>query len=175
MWIRRAFFSWLFPAALVLPLWLFIGWGVFQAGGWAFLWVLFVALPSVLVGEVVLALLVRARPAVREQRAVSWRDVIGFTLWHALTVALGFFPEAAFGWILTATIVAFLGLFWSTLWQLFKDVAERGRAALVIDGDTMRASSYGDREEAVRERARQHGEVIVITETGRPGDGRSEH
>ncbi|GAB6858117.1 MFS transporter permease [Microbacterium xylanilyticum] len=175
MWIRRAFFSWLFPAALVLPLWLFIGWGVFQAGGWAFLWVLFVALPSVLVGEVVLAFLVRARPTVREQRAVSWRDVIGFTLWHALTVALGFFPKDAFGWILAATIVAFLGLFWSTLWQLFRDVAARGRAALVIDSDPMRASSYGDRGEAVRERASRNREVIVITETAPPGDGRSEH
>ncbi len=128
-------------------------------------------------GEVVLAFLVRARPTVREQRAVSWRDVIGFTLWHALTVALGFFPKDAFGWILAATIVAFLGgLFWSTLWQLFRDVAARGRAALVIDSDPMRASSYGDRGgEAVRERASRNREVIVITETAPPGDGRSEH
>ena len=170
MWIRRAFFSWLFPAALVLPLWLFIGWGVFQAGGWAFLWVLFVALPSVLVGEVVLALLVRARPTVREERAVSWRDVVGFTVWHGLTIALGFFPKDAFGWILAGTIVAFLGVFWSTLWQLFRDFAERGRAGLVIDGETMRAAAYGDRREPVREQSRRHGDVIVITETGRQGE-----
>ncbi|MCE4024650.1 MFS transporter permease [Microbacterium sp. Au-Mic1] len=173
MWIRRAFYSWLFPAALVLPLWLFIGWGVFQAGGWAFLWVLFVALPSVLVGEVALGLLVRARPTVREERAVSWRDVVGFAVWHALTIALGFFPKDAFGWLLTGTIVAFLGLFWSTLRQLWKDVAERGRAG--FDGDAMHATTYGDQSDAVRERARQHAEVIVISETGRPGDGRSEH
>ncbi|MFJ4164391.1 MFS transporter permease [Microbacterium sp. NPDC089698] len=173
MWIRRAFFSWLFPAALVLPLWLFIGWGVFQAGGWAFLWVLFVALPSVLVGELALAFLVRARPTVREERAVSWRDVLGFTIWHGLTIALGFFPEHAFGWILTGTIVAFLGLFWSTLWQLWKDVAERGRSAFVIDPDTVRATVYGDQGEPVRERASRNGDVIVITETGSTGEGRS--
>lgn len=175
MWIRRAFFSWLFPAALVLPLGLFIGWGVFQAGGWAFLWVLFVALPSVLIGEVVLAFLVRARPTVREERAVSWRDVAGFTVWHGLTIALGFFPKDAFGWILTGTIVAFLGLFWSTLWQLFRDVTARGRAGFVIDGDAMRTSTYGVRDEAARGRVRQQGEVIVITETGHSGDGRSAH
>ncbi|WP_336628376.1 MULTISPECIES: MFS transporter permease [unclassified Microbacterium] len=174
MWIRRAFFSWLFPAALVLPLWLFIGWGVFHAGGWAFLWVLFIALPSVLVGEVALGLLVRARPTVRAERAVSWRDVLGFTVWHGLTIALGFFPENAFGWLLTGTIVAFLGLFWSTLWQLWKDVAERGRAGFVIDGDAMRLPVYGDATGTVRERASRNGDVIVITETGQSDGDRPE-
>lgn len=175
MWIRRAFFSWLLPAALVLPVWLLVGWGVFQAGGWALLWVLFIAVPSVLVGELVLALLVRLRPTVREERAVSWQDVVVFTLWHALTIAVGFFPKDVFGWVLTAAIAAFVVVFWSTLWQLWKDVAARGRAALLVDGDAMRGAPFGDRDEAVRDRARQHGEVIVITETGRPGDGRSEH
>ncbi|WP_439902883.1 MFS transporter permease [Microbacterium azadirachtae] len=170
MWIRRAFFSWLFPAALVLPLWLFVGWGVFQAGGWAFLWVLFVALPSVLVGEVVLALLVRARPAVRAERAVSWRDVVGFTVWHGLTIALGFFPKDAFGWLLAGTIVAFLGVFWSTLWQLFRDIADRGRAALVIAEEQTRPPMSGFGDGATHEQARRHGQVIVITETGRTGE-----
>ena len=47
MWLRRAFFGWLIPAAFVLPLWLLIGWAVFNAGGWAFLWVLFLAIPGV--------------------------------------------------------------------------------------------------------------------------------
>lgn len=174
MQIRRAFFSWLFPAALVLPLWLFIGWGVFHAGGWAFLWVLFVALPSVLVGELVLGLLVRARPTVREERALSWRDVIGFTLWHGLIIALGFFPKDAFGWLLTGTIVAFLGLFWSTLFQLWKDVAERGRAGFLIDGDAMRASTFADPEEQGTGRARSPREIIVISETEPSGEGHAQ-
>ncbi len=39
MWLRRAFFGWLIPAAFVLPLWLLVGWGVFDAGGWGLLWV----------------------------------------------------------------------------------------------------------------------------------------
>src|SRR5690349_9998248 len=49
MWLRRAFYGWLFPAAFLLPLWLLIGWAVFNAGGWAFLWVLFLAIPAVFI------------------------------------------------------------------------------------------------------------------------------
>jgi len=173
MWIRRAFLSWLFPAAVVLPLWLLVGWGVFQAGGWAFLWVLFVAIPSVLVGELVLSLLVRARPTVRQERAASWQDALGFGLWHALTVALGFFPRDAFGWLLTATIVAFLALFWSTLWQLWKDVT-RGAKGLLADADAAFEPGFGEHERTVRDRARQYGEVIVIAESGSAGGERHE-
>ena len=45
MWLRRAFFHWLIPAAFVLPVWLLVGWGVFQGGAGSFLWVLFIAAP----------------------------------------------------------------------------------------------------------------------------------
>ena len=173
MWIRRAFLSWLFQAAVVLPLWLLVGWGVFQAGGWAFLWVLFVAIPSVFVGEIVLSLLVRARPTVRQERAASWQDVLGFGLWHALTVALGFFPRDAFGWLLTATIVAFLALFWSTVWQLWKDVT-RGAKGFLVDADTTYVPAPGERERTAREGVRQQGEVIVIAESGRSDGERPE-
>ena len=43
MWVRQAFFRWLLPAAFVLPAWLLVGWIAFQ-GGWAILWVLFIAM-----------------------------------------------------------------------------------------------------------------------------------
>ena len=75
MAFRRLFYRWLWLAVLVLPLWLLVGWGVFQAGGWAFLWVLFIAIPSVFIGQLVLAGMVRARPSVAADRAVSWTDV----------------------------------------------------------------------------------------------------
>jgi len=130
MWLRRAFFRWLFPAAAVLPLWLLIGWGVFQADGWAFLWVLFIAVPSVLIGQLVLTLLVRARPSVRTMRAVSWWDAVGFTLWHALIVAVGCFPEAWFGWALAGAIVVALALFWSSLAQLWQEARGAGRLVM---------------------------------------------
>ncbi|WP_214443639.1 hypothetical protein, partial [Mycobacterium tuberculosis] len=108
MWIRQAFFRWLLPSAFILPLWLLIGWAVFQ-GGWSILWVLLIAMPSVFVGQLLLTLLTRSRPSVRAERAVSWADVGGFGLWHALTIAVGFFIDGAFGWLLAAAIVVGIG------------------------------------------------------------------
>ncbi|MDR6865989.1 hypothetical protein J2Y69_000574 [Microbacterium resistens] len=170
MWLRRAFFQWLFPAALVLPVWLLIGWGVFQAGGWAFLWVLFIAVPSVLVGELVLALLVRARPSVRASRAVSWWDVGGFALWHALTIAVGFFAPG-FPWMLTGAVVAFLALFWLTLWQLWNEA--RGRGRLVTDAGATWVTASGAEDASRGSRPSwQQGEVIVITEAGHSDESR---
>ncbi|MGB4136131.1 MAG: MFS transporter permease [Microbacterium sp.] len=126
MALRSAFYRWLIPAAFVLPLWLMIGWGVFHASGWALFWVLLIATPSLLVGQLLLTLLTRARPSVRAERAVSWRDVAGFTAWHGLTIALGFFPQGAFGWLLTAAILVGLGLFWMQLWQLWEEARGSG-------------------------------------------------
>ncbi len=115
MWVRRAFYAWLVPAAFLLPLWLLVGWGVFNAGGWAFLWVLFIAIPSVFIGQLVLTLLVRARGTVRAERAVSWWDVLGFTVWHGLTIALGFFNAAWWAPVMVLTIAVGIGLFWLEL------------------------------------------------------------
>jgi hypothetical protein len=121
MWLRRAFFGWLIPSAFLLPLWLFIGWGIFNAGGWAFLWVLFLAIPSVFVGQLVLTLLVRARASVRSTRAVSWWDVLGFTVWHALTISLGFFAQAWWAPVMVLTVIVAVALFWLELWQLLRE------------------------------------------------------
>lgn len=121
MWLRRALFSWLLPAALVLPLWLVVGWAVSGASGWVFLWVLFIAVPAVLVGQLVATLLVRARGTVRHSRALSWWDVLVFAVWHALIIATGFYPAGAFWPLLFAATAAFLGVFWVSLWQLFRE------------------------------------------------------
>lgn len=121
MWVRQAFFRWLLPSAFLLPLWLLIGWIAFSASGWALLWVILVAIPSVFLGQLVLTLLVRARGTVRHSREVSWWDVAGFGVWHLLTIGVGFFPEAAFWPLLTGAIVVFLGVFWLVLWQLFRE------------------------------------------------------
>ncbi|WP_449279053.1 MFS transporter permease [Leucobacter sp. GX24907] len=118
MWLRRAFFRWLFPAIVVLPLWLLFGWGVFKAGGWAFFWVLFIAIPSVGIAQLVLTLLVRARPSVIQSRMLSWWDVAGFGIWHLLTVLVGFFSQDWFSITLVGAIMGGLGVFWLALWQL---------------------------------------------------------
>jgi hypothetical protein len=156
MWVREAFYRWLWPAAVVLPLWLLIGWGVFQAGGWAFLWVLFIAIPSVFLGQLLLTLLVRARPSARELRAVSWWDVAGFGLWHALTIAVGCFPENWFGLVLTAAILVGLGLFWLQLWQLWSEARGSGRGIRI---DTWRTEMRGPEPQRTRER-----DVYIIEE-----------
>lgn len=121
MWLRRGFFGWLIPAAFLLPLWLLVGWAVFNAGGWAFLWVLFLALPGVFLWQLLLTLLVRARGTVRAHRAVSWWDVLGFTVWHALVISLGFFDAVWWAPVMVVTILVGVALFWLELWQLWSE------------------------------------------------------
>ncbi len=121
MAIRRAFFYWLFPAAFVLPVWILIGWGVFQANGWALLWVLFIAMPAVFIGQLALAILIRARGTVRTARAVAWRDVAAVGVWHALVVLVGLFNRAWFWVALIAAIVAFGVALWLTLRALWNE------------------------------------------------------
>lgn len=123
MALRRIFSRWLWPAAFVLPLWVLVGWGISGAGGWAFLWVLFIALPSVFFAQTALTLLNRARPSVRRTGAVSWLDVAGFGAWHLLTIAVGLFNPTWFGLTLALAIVAVLGLLWLQLWQLRREAA----------------------------------------------------
>lgn len=156
MWLRRAFYWWLFPATIVLPLWLLIGWGVFQAGGWVFLWVLFVAIPSVLIGQLLLALLVRARPSVRANAAVSWLDVAGFTVWHVLIIFVGCFIEAWFPLFLTGAIAAAIGLFGLTLRQLRAEMvarSEMGSGDIVYGEATSNGSGFA-----------RPGEVLIVTD-----------
>lgn len=156
MWLRQAFFRWLIPAAFLLPLWLLIGWGVFQ-GGWAILWVLLIAMPSVFVGQLLLTLLTRSRPSVRLERAVSWWDVLGFGAWHGLTIAVGFF-SAAFGWLLAAAIVVGLALFWLQLWQLWNEAKGSGTRLR----ETITWSTYPAADEKAPP-TRVH-DVIVVNE-----------
>jgi len=161
MWLRQAFFRWLIPAAFLLPLWLLIGWGVFQ-GGWSILWVLFIAVPSVFVGQLVLTLLTRSRPSVRAERAVSWWDVGGFTLWHGLTIAVGCFIDGAFGWLLAAAVVVGIGMFWLQFWQLWTEAKANGAGFRQTVSWSM-TEGVGEASSSPRS-ARPH-EVIVVRET----------
>ena len=178
MWLRRAFFHWLIPAAFVLPVWLLVGWGVFQGGAGSFLWVLFIAVPSVFFGQLLLTLLVRARPTVRAERAVSGWDVAGFGLWHALTIAVGFFGPW-FALLLVGAIVVALALFWLDLWQLLSE-ARSGTGRIVLRYSTASAGvgqdgSATDGVRAARESANRDGDVIVLSEINQPDDGRITH
>ena len=97
MFIRKAFYWWLFPSAVVLPAWLLVGWAAFSQGsGWSFLGLL-VLCPILFIAMLVVGGIVMARRSVREQRAVSWWDVLLFTFWHLSIIGFGFFVPGATG------------------------------------------------------------------------------
>ncbi|GAD33075.1 putative oxidoreductase [Microbacterium sp. TS-1] len=161
MWLRRALFHWLLPAALVLPLWLVVGWAISGASGWVFLWVLFIAVPAVLVGQLVTTFLVRARGTVRHSRMLSWWDVLVFTLWHALIIAIGFYPEGAFWPLLLAAVAAFLGVFWVSLWQLFREARPVSLFSVATDPAYLREAMRPTTERRADEK------VVIIEEVRR--------
>ncbi|MGO2746300.1 MFS transporter permease [Microbacterium sp.] len=160
MWLRRAFYRWMFPAAVVLPLWLLVGWGIFNAGGWAFLWVLFIAIPSVLIGQIVLTLLQRARPSARETRMASWWDVAGVGVWHALTIAVGCYLQAWFPLLLTAAIAVAIVLFWLMLRQLWAEARTAGPGIRIMTTSSVDAEAAS----APRVPRDSDSEVFVIRE-----------
>ncbi|MET0812220.1 MAG: MFS transporter permease [Microbacterium sp.] len=163
MWLRRGFFGWLIPAAFVLPLWLFVGWAVTGAGGWAFVWMLF-AIPGVFIWQLILTLLVRARGTVRAQRAVSWWDVLGFTVWHALVIALGFFNPAWWTPVLIVAVLVGLGVFWSELAQLWREA--RPTSILLRTTEGIGYIPPAPASEPAAERP----EIIVVSEKRSPSD-----
>jgi apolipoprotein N-acyltransferase len=64
---------------------------------------------------------VRARGTVRAERAVSWWDVLGFSVWHLLTISLGFYNQAWWAPVMVLTIAVGLALFWLELVQLWRE------------------------------------------------------
>lgn len=165
MVLRRLFFRWMFPAAFVLPLWLFVGWIVFSGGsGWALLW-LFVAIPAVFVSQLLLSLLVRARVSVRESRAVSWRDAIGIGLWHLVIVALGLFDSRVFFPLLVLSIAGALVLFWSSLAQVWNEARGAVTVLHATDGTAYIPAPHESPQQ--RPQPRVDGDVIVVSESRR--------
>ncbi len=126
--LRRAFFYWLFPAALAIPAWLFVGFALYGGGAGQFVGVLIGAL-AFAVAEVVIGGIIMARRTVREQRAVSWRDTGILAGWHLSLVGLGFFTPFTILFSFLAVVIA-LGAFWFTLWELFTDASRRVRETL---------------------------------------------
>lgn len=162
MWLRRAFFLWLLPAAFLLPLWLFIGWIIFGSSPWALLWV-FVSVPVVFIGQLVLSLLVRARGTVRAERAVSWTDVALFGAWHALIIALGVFSNPWWWLVLGGAVAVGVALLWTQLWELWREA--KPTAAL---RHTSEGVAYIPAPSAAGERSAGTPEVIVVTERRAP-------
>ena len=154
MLIRRAFFYWQFPAAVILPAWILVGWGVFAATGWQILG-LIVGVMMLTVGMLATAGLIFARKDVRAEKAVSWLDVVLLVLLQGLVISVGFFTPAT-AILGTLTVVALIALFWSSVVQLVVETRKRVRSA--IAGFEEQAT----RIQNPRRPARIDGEYIVI-------------
>jgi hypothetical protein len=123
--IRKAFYWWLFPSAVVLPVWLLIGWAAFHQGsGWTFLGLL-VLCPILFVALIAVGGILMARKSVRDARAVSWYDTGLLAGWSASIIAFGFFPAGATGWLAVLGVLFFLALFWVGLWELVAETRAR--------------------------------------------------
>lgn len=136
MIIRRAFYYWQFIAAVVLPVWLLVGWGISGGNGFQFL-ALVIGCPILAVVMFALAGLAIARRAVRAERAVSWLDVGALTAWHVVIIAAGTFGAWTSAFAILAVLIA-VGLFWLTLWELLTDT--RRRLARVMDAFQVQAA-----------------------------------
>lgn len=158
MIIRRAFYYALFPAALVLPAWSLVGWGLFGNLGWELL--------GVMLGAGVLAIamlglsgIIVARASVRQNKAVSWIDAGILTLLYAAVIGLGFYTS--YGTLLiVGTVLSLIALFWLSIGQLFVEARRRMQSAFAAyDRPTPpQAGGYSS--------PRIDGEYIVI-ETGK--------
>ncbi|GAA2232066.1 MFS transporter [Herbiconiux moechotypicola] len=153
MVIRRAFFSWQFPAAVILPAWILVGWGVFAATGWQIIG-LIVGVMMLTVAMLATAGIVFARKDVRAERAVSWLDAGLLTVLHGLVIAVGFFtPVTAL--LSTLVVVAVLALFWAGIVQLVMETRRRVREAVARFEEQARVPQQ-------RRSPRIDGEYIVI-------------
>ncbi|WP_291043942.1 hypothetical protein [Herbiconiux sp.] len=166
MLIRRAFFYWQFPAAVILPAWILVGWGVFAATGWQILG-LIVGVMMLTVGMLATAGLIFARKDVRAEKCVSWLDVALLTVLHGLVISVGFFTPAT-AVLGSLSVVALIALFWSGIVQLVVETRKRVRSALA--GFEAQAHAQSSRLQAPPRSTRIDGEYIVIETSA---DGRT--
>ncbi|BDI21907.1 hypothetical protein [Herbiconiux sp. L3-i23] len=159
MVLRRAFFYWQTAAALVLPVWLLIGWGIWGTSAGELLGVAITA-PILVVALLIVVGLTIARRSVREKRAVSWLDVGVLTFWHAMLIGLGFFGPAA-NWFAVFAVIGAIVAFWSAVWQLIRETRRRVQA--VFDEFQRVAAPQGTRKPPV-----DAGEYIVLPPSDDP-------
>ena len=152
MLLRRAVFVAMFPAAVILPLWILVTRGIVADGiGWAFIAYLF-ACPILFVLLAAITGIVTARKSVRNARAVSWWDaVVLVVLWVAL-VASGIF---ALPLVAAAVVVLVVGMFWLAVWELITETRRRVNSFMT----SLEATAQGTTSRVTPSNA----DVIVIT------------
>lgn len=132
MVIRRVFFVWQFAAAVVLPLWVLVGYALWGAGAGGLVAVT-VLTPLLVIAQLGLAALLSARASVRRARALGWADVGVLTVLSAAVVGLGFFGPAM-TWFAVFAVAAMLGGYWLAGVELVREVRTRMRETLTALG-----------------------------------------
>ena len=153
---RRVVYRLLFPAAAVLPVWLFIGRGIVSGDPWTAAGFLVIS-PILFLLLVAISALVVWRPGVRTERAVSLADAVVLPVLWALLIAVALVTHPA---LAVATVVALLAVFWFAVWELVTEGRRRVRAVM----DDVEATLGGARASVPqRPQPVDIGEVIVVT------------
>lgn len=124
MVFRRAAYLALFPAAVVLPLWLFIARGVQSTSAGEFLAYALIS-AALFVGMVATTVLVVLRKRNRQVRATSWADAAVLTALALAIVAAGIWSSPL---LAVAVAVLTLGGFWLAVYELVTETRRRLRA-----------------------------------------------
>jgi hypothetical protein len=139
MLFRRALYYWQFTAAVLLPVCVIVMRALYGSpSGWDF--VVHLILGGILgVALLAVAGLTAARKSVRVSRAVSVRDAIALSLWHAVIIAYAVVDHPAL-----AGLVVILGVaaFWNAAMQLFTETRERVRSAFLLPAFPVDAGHY---------------------------------
>ena len=126
MIIRKAFYWWLFPAAVVLPVWLLsAGPSSARAAAGRFLGLL-VLCPILFVAMLTVGGIVWRAGVSGEARRV----LVGRRPPHRVApriVGFGFFVPGSTGWFAVARILLCIGDFWVSLWELLTETRSRVR------------------------------------------------
>jgi hypothetical protein len=156
MVVRRVVYRLLFPAAVVLPVWLLIGRGIVAGDAWAAAGFLIVS-PVLFLALAAIAGLVIWRPGVRADGAVSVADAVALPVLWALLIASAVVTHPA---LAVAAVVAVLAMFWFAVWELVVEGRRRVRAVM----DDVDATLNGARASVPqRPQPMDIGEVIVVT------------
>jgi len=168
MFVRRVFYYWQFVAAIVLPIWLLVGWGVFGGSGWGLLGLVLVC-PLAFVVLLAIALLIYARKSVRRSHAVSWIDVGLLTLWHLSVIGVGLYSVGV-NWFGVGAIVLAIAAFWVVLWELVSETRRRVASAFAaIENAAVPQTPQAPR--GPQGTFSQDGDVIIIRESDASGGG----
>jgi lysylphosphatidylglycerol synthetase-like protein (DUF2156 family) len=162
--IRRAFYSVLFPAAVLLPAWMLVGSAIFGGGGWQTLGVMLGSI-VLFVAMAAISAIIYARPGLRASKAVSWIDAAVLTVIYASAIGLGFDTDASTAF-LVALIVGAIAGFWAAVWQFFTEARRRVNEAFASFESARASANPTPGMPRVPAGARNDGEYIVI-ETSR--------